>query len=89
MAKNEYLLTPYKNGKAVGDTKYHRNGRVAALNEAKRMLTEAPSFVDEVDMQVIYDCDNPESDLSDIWWSIKLGDYTPPATHKRLFITKH
>lgn len=66
--KNEYLLTPYKEGKAVGDTEYIYERR-EAIERAKR-LVNGNYDCDEVDLQVIYDRHNSESELSDIWWSI-------------------
>lgn len=73
--KNEYQLTPYKNDKAVGDTEYIR-GYNSAIAEAKRMLITAPDFVDEVDICVIYNADDPESELSDVWYSVTAGHIT-------------
>lgn len=70
--RNEYQLTPYFNDKAAGDTQYLR-GYNNAIAEAKRMLTSAAAFVDEVDIQVIFKADDPDSELSDIWYSVTAG----------------
>lgn len=65
--KNEYIITPYFKDQAVADPQYFFN-RNEAIREGKKMIDGVT--VDEADMQVIYDCTNPDSELSDAWWSI-------------------
>lgn len=84
---NEYQVTPYKNGEAAGDTWYFTN-RQSALKHAHEWLSNGGDFIDEVDMQVIYDYKDDDSELSSAWWSITLQDYARPALNKKLVVTR-
>lgn len=64
---NEYRITQYKDGFQVSDEEYFTL-RSEAIKEAKHYLKTKD--IDEVDLQVIYNYQDPDSELSHAWWSI-------------------
>lgn len=65
---NEYILSRYKDDKQIGDSEYYHK-RSDAIKEAKLYLSQDPT-IDECDLQVIYDYNDSDSELADVWWSI-------------------
>lgn len=64
---NEYRITQYKGETCVSDEEYFTN-RNQAIREAKHYLKTRD--IDSVDLQVIYNYQDPDSELSHAWWSI-------------------
>lgn len=64
---NEYRITPYNGEIALMDEQYFTN-RAEAIREAKKLLKD--QNIQSVDLQVIYNYQDPDSELSHAWWSI-------------------
>ena len=67
--KDEYILTAYLGSKAVTDELSIR-GYEQAINEAKATLVRNHPECDEIDIKVIYDADDWDAEISDVWYSI-------------------